>query len=72
MAPDRHPERVLERQRWVLSRMEELGWASPDEVARERRRGLPRLDLSPPSPPAARRYLSWLRAVAEEEAPGRF
>jgi penicillin-binding protein 1B len=72
LAPDRHPERVLERQRWVLSRMEELGWASEEVVARERRRGLPRLDLTPPAPPAARRYLSWLRALAEEEAPERF
>lgn len=72
LSPVRHPERVLERQRWVLSRMEELGWTPEAEVARQVRRGLPALAVIPPEPPPARRFLSWVRAVVEDEAPGRF
>jgi membrane peptidoglycan carboxypeptidase len=71
LSPERHPKPVLERQRWVLSRLEELGWASADQVARAQRRGLPRLAIVPPAPPQARRFLSWVRAVAQEEAPSR-
>ena len=29
----RHPERAGERRDWVLGRMEELGWAAPEEAA---------------------------------------
>lgn len=72
LSPVRSPERVLERQRWVLSRMAELGWVSEAEAARERQRGLPRLSISTPEPPLARRFLSWVRAVVRDQAPDRF
>lgn len=65
--PTTHPERVLERQRWVLSRMEEQSWASEEQVAAERRRGLPRLDPQPPGAPSAPRFLSWVEAMVEGE-----
>ena len=71
LSPVRHPDRVLERQRWVLSRLEELEWSSAEAVARAERAGLPRLAVSPPARPLGRRFLSWVRAVAEEEAPRR-
>ena len=71
LSPIRHPDRVATRQRWVLSRMEELGWADPEAIARERRRDIPRLDVTPPRPPEARRFLSWVRSVAAAEAPER-
>jgi len=71
LSPIRHPDRVAQRQAWVLSRMEELGWADPEAIARERRRGLPRLHVTAPRPPEARRFLSWVRSVAAQEAPER-
>ncbi|MGD2113994.1 MAG: transglycosylase domain-containing protein [Acidobacteriota bacterium] len=71
LSPIRHGDRVLERQRWVLARMAELGWAGREAVERERRRGLPRLRVDPPAPPPARRFLSWVASVAGEAAPRR-
>ncbi len=71
LSPIRHPERVAKRQRWVLSRMEALGWAEPEALARARRQGMPRLRVTEPRPPEARRFLSWVRSVAAEEAPER-
>ena len=65
--PVAHPEAALARQRRVLERMEELGWAPPEEVERERRRGLPRLAVQAPAPPAVPRLLSWLEAVVAGE-----
>jgi penicillin-binding protein 1B len=58
--PERHPEAALARQRWVLSRLEELGWAEPAALAAARRGGLPRLALRPPPPPPARAFVRWI------------
>lgn len=71
LSPLRHPDRLLERQRWVLSRLEELGWAERQALRRARGRGLPRLRVTSPEPPPARAFLSWLRDFAAEELPGR-
>jgi len=71
LSPVRHPERLAERQRWVLGWLAELGWAEEEAVERARKRGLPRLRIDRPEPPPARRFLSWVRSVAEEEAPNR-
>lgn len=71
LSPVRHPERAVARQRWVLSRMRELGWVSPAEVAREEGRGLPRLRVSTPAGPPALQFLSWVRVVAAQQAPRR-
>lgn len=71
LSPVRHPERLVGRQRWVLGRLAELGWADEGAVERARERGLPRLRIDRPESPPARRFLSWVRSVAAEEAPGR-
>lgn len=71
LTPVRHPERALTRQRTVLARMKELGWASAEAVSKARRAGLPRLRLSPPPPGLDRRVLAWLRELVESEAPKR-
>lgn len=71
LSPIRHPGRALARQRRVLERMAELDWAEPTAAERARRRGLPRLRIDPPAPPPARRFLSWVRSVAGDEAPRR-
>lgn len=67
LSPERHPERVKERRDWVLARMEELGWAKPDEVARARRRKIG-LRLTPPKTPIGQHFMGWVAAVAREEA----
>ena len=36
LTPLRHPERARQRRDWVLERMEELGWAARDEIAKAR------------------------------------
>ena len=59
--PGRHPEAALERQRWVLGRLEELGWVGADEVAAARRAGLPRLSIQRPEAPPARAFVRWVR-----------
>ena len=64
LSPVRHPERARERRDWVLERMEELGWAGPDEVAAARRSGLG-LRLSPPLRPAAPHFLDWVASEVE-------
>ncbi len=71
LAPDRHGEAVLERQRWVLSRMQELGWASEAEVARARRAGLPALRLRRPEAAGAPAFLDALQEMASRQAPQR-
>lgn len=68
--PERHPERARERRDRVLGRMEELGWASPTEVAAARRRPV-RVDRTPPPPPPAQEFRDWVAALAAEGAGGR-
>ncbi|MGH9379767.1 MAG: transglycosylase domain-containing protein [Thermoanaerobaculia bacterium] len=71
LAPDRHPERALERQRWVLSRLEELGWASDAEIKRAREAGLPRLALRQPQASGAPAFLDALQELMGRHAPRR-
>ncbi len=58
--PGRHPEAALERQRWVLGRLEDLGWVEPEAAAVARRRGLPRLAPRQPESPPARAFVRWV------------
>jgi membrane peptidoglycan carboxypeptidase len=58
--PGRHPDSALERQRWVLARLEELGWAELEAVAAARRAGLPRLATRQPETPPARAFVGWV------------
>ncbi|MEM6796174.1 MAG: penicillin-binding transpeptidase domain-containing protein, partial [Acidobacteriota bacterium] len=65
--PVEHPERVRTRRNWVLKRMEELGWASADDVARVSRRPV-RTRLQKPRPPLGSSFLGWVQEIAREEA----
>jgi penicillin-binding protein 1B len=68
--PWRHPEAARERQLVVLRRLEELQWASADEL-RVARAKPPRLSASGASTPPAAHLLSWIRervAVEQTEA----
>ncbi len=69
LSPTRNPEAVLARQRWVLSRMEELEWATVGELTKARGQNLPRLRLKVPSPQGNRHFLAWLSDLTEQEAP---
>ena len=66
--PGRHREAALERQRWVLSRLEELAWLGPEAVAAARRAGLPRLAAEPPPPPPARAFVRWVADSLSDRA----
>ena len=69
LSPVRNPKTVLERQRWVLSRMKELQWASASEVQRAREQGLRTLNPDPPEAKGNRHFLQWLQDLAADEAP---
>jgi penicillin-binding protein 1B len=59
LSPGKDARALRERRDWVLSRMEELGWATPAEVAAARASAV----VARPSPPrvsAPRHLLSWL------------
>ena len=68
--PEKRPGAVKERRDWVLGRMEELGWASTDEMSRAKRQRV-RLARRDPQKPPARHFLAWLRDEATGEAPSR-
>ncbi len=68
--PARNPESALARQRQVLARLKELGWASAEATARASR-ALPRLALDPPPPAPAAHFRAWAAEVVEELAGGR-
>lgn len=68
LSPVRNPEVALERYRWVLSRLEELEWASTRSVLTARDR-LPRLRPAPPLLPAAPHFLDWIESDVEQRAP---
>jgi penicillin-binding protein 1B len=70
LSPERHPERVLERRNWVLSRMEEAGWATRSAVRKATADSLG-LRRSTPVHRAPRRFLAWVSDVAREETPKR-
>ncbi len=71
LSPVRNPEAVLERYRWVLTRLVELDWLTPSEMHAARRQGLPKLNLSPPPPPEAPHFLGWLEDEVDSNAPKR-
>lgn len=71
LAPDRHPERALTRQRWVLERMQELGWISEAEAETARAAGLPALRLLRPETSGVAALRDALRELAREHAPRR-
>ena len=68
LSPVRNPEAVLDRYRWVLSRLAELEWAADAELASARRR-LPSLRISEPPLPKAPHFLNWLESDVEARAP---
>jgi len=61
--PERHPNELKKRRNWVLSRMEELGWASKEEVRKSKRSAL-RVRPSDLPEPTAPRFVAWAAAVA--------
>ena len=67
LSPVRHPERARKRRDWVLGRLEELGWASPEAVRRAKDRPI-RLRLDSPTRPPAAHFVDWVESVAQEEA----
>lgn len=67
LQPERHAERVKNRRNWVLSRMEELGWAGADEVEKAGRRPV-RVDRRRPRAPLGGRFLDWVHDIAKKEA----
>ena len=66
--PGRHPRAALERQRWVLERLEELAWVEPAALAGARRGGLPRLVSAPPPAPPARAFVRWVEESLGDRA----
>ena len=70
LSPMRHPDRARGRRDWVLSRLEELGWESPQAVARAKERPLG-LRRSDPERPLAGHFLGWVRGLVEDSAPRR-
>jgi len=70
LSPIDHPDAAKERRDWVLSRMEELGWASASDVAAAKRSAV-RAHETPPRPPPAQAFVRWVGDVAEELAPRR-
>ncbi len=69
LSPVRNPETVLDRYRWVLKRLGDLGWATAARIDLARK-SLPKLDPSPPRLPAARHFLDWIESDVERRAPG--
>jgi penicillin-binding protein 1B len=70
LAPARHPKEARARRDQVLVRMQQLGWARPEEAAAARARPL-RLRPKNPPPPLAGSFLGWASAIARREAPDR-
>jgi penicillin-binding protein 1B len=66
--PVRNRERLAARQKWVLERMEELGWATSAELSAARRQGLSTVTARPPQPPPVRHLGSWVKEIVEREA----
>lgn len=71
LAPDRHAERVLTRQRWVIERLRELGWISAAQAEEARVAGLPALHPQGPETSGIAAFRNALRELAREQAPRR-
>jgi hypothetical protein len=67
LSPSRHRERVAARRDWVLSRMEQLGWAEASAI-RAARRGRLELRPTPPTAGAPRQFLAWISDLARRSA----
>ena len=70
LSPQRHPERVRERRDWVISRLEELGWANARDCAQARSGSLG-VRITVPRYKAPSQFLSWVREEVAELAPRR-
>ncbi len=66
LSPLRHPERLAERYRLVLGRLEELEWA-PKELLERARQALPPTRPGVVRRPPAPHYLRWLASEADHE-----
>ncbi|MEE8368572.1 MAG: transglycosylase domain-containing protein [Thermoanaerobaculia bacterium] len=58
--PERHPEALEGRWRWVLSRLRELEWVEPEELNRIASAKLPGLRLQSPEVPPAHHFIDWV------------
>ena len=67
LTPDRHADALGGRRDWVLDRMEALGWADPDAVARAKATPV-RSNRSAPATSAPASFLAWLEASLDETA----
>jgi len=67
MHPLRHPQRARQRRDKALDRMQQLGWATPEQVATAKARPLG-VDVHPSPREATRQVLDRVRQVAEEDA----
>jgi penicillin-binding protein 1B len=70
LSPIRAPEAVRTRRDWVLGRMAELGWATPNEVRIARDSDV-QLHLSIPVRSAPAYFVSWISELVESTTPNR-
>jgi membrane peptidoglycan carboxypeptidase len=70
LSPVRHLDRAVARQRWVLDRVEQLGWAEPAALAEARRRP-PVLRIRRPERRRADDTVRWAAEIARDAAPHR-
>lgn len=68
LSPVRNPEQLAPRYRWILDRLDELGWADGAELA-SARRGLPAPRPRGPEAEPAPHYRRWLGTIAAERSP---
>lgn len=69
-SPVRNAGAVADRYRWILDRLEQLGWAAGEEL-RLARRAVPGLDVQPPRRAISQPVLSWLEEDFTRVAPRR-
>lgn len=70
LSPVNDQDALRGRRDWVLSRMEELKWATVADVARAKSEPI-RAKLSPPRPSAPVHLLSWVASQVQRDDPGR-
>ena len=66
--PNEHPDKAIERRDWVLQRMGELGWATPEQIEQARAEPL----VVNPETVNARPNAPYFAELAEREADERF
>jgi penicillin-binding protein 1B len=67
--PERHPEALEKRWRWILSRLRDLKWMDERELDRTSAEGLPPLKLQAPSLPPAPHFIAWIAARLQSKRP---